>query len=800
MAQLYIAANYVGISEGFVPGLFELTNSGHLQLVYEDDFGNFAEIEVQAPVRDFGLLYGNWDFVDRAVHGERPDDEDYVDQLGNGTVEGRYVRVPIEPKEGQTAEQLWDLLKSVFQSMAEATDLDYDTLGVVQNSNSFVNSILYAVGIDLQASLPNLLTPNNIEQFPGAGLNVLLGTVDSETGVAINASGSDGDDFLRGGSNQDALSGGLGADSLVGGIGNDVLYGGTATEAYDGVGDWLTGGDDEDQFHVGQNTVSGVTEALMVWDDIIDDLAFNEASRGTYDVIRDFEQGTDTAYVHTFINENEYLDFSFSEYTLTFEDYYYGDRGVYWAQFGDFDLSAMYDTYYDETVGSDITLLVFFYNFSSLFLQPVFALQTGGPTAEIGGGSIGQNTIQGSIDGDVITGTVNDDVIYGRAGDDVITGNAGNDVIYGGAGADSIEGGDGNDLINIDANDFWYSGGAGVDDLVFTGSASWSYSMSQGAFENVSAGSGADTIWGTDGDNRITGGEGNDTLFGYGGNDVLVGDGGADSLMGGDGDDYIYADADDTWLSGGSGNDTLVYSGADDREISLVQGSFENIRAGQGNNTVWGGDEANTIEGENGDDTLFGFGADDILVGGAGADSIMGGDGNDEIHADAEDVWFSGGDGVDTLIYSGANNLQYALAQGSFENVKAGAGDNTIWGTAAANVIDGEAGADTLFGYEGGDTLIGGAGADELSGGIGDDTFVFRSNFGQDTIVDFQAGASSLDVIEFENALFGSFAEVLAASTQVGSDTLVTYDVDNFITLSNVALTSLHQDDFRFVA
>lgn len=799
MAQLYLAANYVGTSQGFVPELFGLGNSGHLQIVFEDDFGNFSEIEVQAPIPDFGLLYGNWQFEDRP-HGERPDDEDYVDESGNGTVEGRYVRVPIEPKEGQTAEQLWDVLNSIYQSMSDAEDLDYDTFGVIQNSNSFVNSILYAVGIDLRASLPSLLTPNNIEQFPGAGLNVLLGTVDSEIGVAINASGSDGDDFLRGGSNEDVLSGGGGSDSLVGGIGNDVLYGGTATETYDGVGDWLTGGDDEDQFHVGQNTVSGVTEALMMWDDVIEDLVFNEASRGTYDVIRDFAQGTDTAYVHTFINENEYLDFSFSEYTLTFEDYYYGDRGVYWAQFGDFDLSAMYDTYYDESVGSDITLLIFFYNFSSLFLQPVFALQTAGPIAELGGGSIGQTPMQGSGDGDVITGSINDDVIYGRAGNDVITGNAGNDVIYGGAGADSIDGGDGDDLINIDADDVWYYGGAGVDDLIFTGSTSWSYAMSQGAFENVKAGSGSDTIWGTDGANRISGGEGNDTLFGYDGDDVLSGDGGADSLMGGDGNDHIYADVDDVWFSGDGGNDTLIYLGTDDREISLVPGSFENIRAGQGNNTVWGGDEANIIEGEDGDDTLFGFGGDDVLVGGAGADSLMGGDGNDEIHADADDTWFSGGDGIDTLVYTGSNNLQYALAQGSFENVKAGAGDNTIWGTSAANVIDGEAGADVLFGDEGDDTLIGGAGADELIGGLGDDVFVFRANFGQDTVVDFQAGSSSVDVIEFQNTLFSNFTEVLAASTQVGSDTLITYDGDNVITLSNVALTSLHQDDFRFVA
>ncbi|THV19833.1 calcium-binding protein [Peteryoungia ipomoeae] len=467
----------------------------------------------------------------------------------------------------------------------------------------------------------------------------------------------------------------------------------------------------------------------------------------------------------------------------------------------------------------------------------------------------GDATVIGSTASDVLYGGTSGDVLYGGTGDDQLQGGAGSDTY-------SFQAGDGNDVIDdwgdptsIDVirfeegvdpeqisvirglSDIWdivlriglsdsitiiggfYPGATVVEAVHFNNGTQWSLQQLRAGYltqaatvgddtihgfletdDTISGAAGANTIYGYSGNDAVFGGAGDDTLFGAEGNDVLVGDSGADSLMGGDGDDRIYADADDVWFSGDSGNDTLVYTGADDREISLVQGSFENIRAGQGNNTVWGGDEANIIEGEEGDDTLFGFGGDDILFGGAGADSLMGGDGNDEIHADADDSWFAGDDGVDTLIYTSSDAFDYALAQGEFENVKAGAGDNTIWGTSAANVIDGEAGADTLFGYEGDDTLLGGTGADELSGGIGDDTFVFRSNFGQDTVVDFQAGESSVDAIEFQNTLFSNFTEVLAASTQVGSDTLITYDVDNVVTLSNVALTSLHQDDFRFVA
>ncbi|UVD59957.1 hypothetical protein NE852_26390 (plasmid) [Rhizobium sp. Pop5] len=87
-----------------------------------------------------------------------------------------------------------------------------------------------------------------------------------------------------------------------------------------------------------------------------------------------------------------------------------------------------------------------------------------------------------------------------------------------------------------------------------------------------------------------------------------------------------------------------------------------------------------------------------------------------------------------------------------------------------------------------------------LVGTEADDTFIFRGKFGHDTIVDFSAGAGSMDVIDMETDVFADFASVIASATQSGSDTLITQDGDNSILLKNVALTTLHQDDFRFVA
>ena len=56
------------------------------------------------------------------------------------------------------------------------------------------------------------------------------------------------------------------------------------------------------------------------------------------------------------------------------------------------------------------------------------------------------------------------------------------------------------------------------------------------------------------------------------------------------------------------------------------------------------------------------------------------------------------------------------------------------------------------------------------------------------------------DVIEFKQAVFADLQAVLAAATQVGADVLITADANNTLTLKSVVLSSLHADDFRFVA
>ena len=120
--------------------------------------------------------------------------------------------------------------------------------------------------------------------------------------------------------------------------------------------------------------------------------------------------------------------------------------------------------------------------------------------------------------------------------------------------------------------------------------------------------------------------------------------------------------------------------------------------------------------------------------------------------------------------------------------------DVTLAGGGNADYLFGHAGNDTLVGGAGNDVLSGGAGNDTLSGGTGDDRFVFHNGDGLDTITDFAAG----DVIDLGGYDATDFAGVHALMSQVGSDTLITFDPANVITLHNVTVSQLNGGDFVF--
>ena len=91
---------------------------------------------------------------------------------------------------------------------------------------------------------------------------------------------------------------------------------------------------------------------------------------------------------------------------------------------------------------------------------------------------------------------------------------------------------------------------------------------------------------------------------------------GADNLFGGDGNDSIVAEGGGDVVQGGGGNDS--------------------IDAGAGSDAAFGGAGRDTIDGGADADNLFGDGGDDSLQGGTGADQIFGGGGQDTIDGGAD--------------------------------------------------------------------------------------------------------------------------------------------------------------------
>ena len=143
-------------------------------------------------------------------------------------------------------------------------------------------------------------------------------------------------------------------------------------------------------------------------------------------------------------------------------------------------------------------------------------------------------------------------------------------------------------------------------------------------------------------------------------------------------------------------------------------------------------------------------------------------------------TWVSGGAGRDTLLGGGL-------------------GDDLRGGDDKDRLLGG-GGDDTLWGGKGSDAVTGGAGDDLLSGGSKADVFQFAAGFGHDVISDFAATGVRHDVLQFSRTVFENFAQVSAASDQVGADVVIRTAGGDDIVLRGVSVGDLDATDFGFVA
>lgn len=107
-------------------------------------------------------------------------------------------------------------------------------------------------------------------------------------------------------------------------------------------------------------------------------------------------------------------------------------------------------------------------------------------------------------------------------------------------------------------------------------------------------------------------------------------------------------------------------------------------------------------------------------------------------------------------------------------------------------VLDGSAGGDTLIAGKGGNVLIGGPG-DTLIAGKGSDTFLFRADFGTNTLKNFDLHE---DRLQFDHSIFSSVREVLAHTTDSAAGAAISDGHGDTVTLLGIKAAQLHSHDF----
>jgi Ca2+-binding RTX toxin-like protein len=348
---------------------------------------------------------------------------------------------PIE-LHGRDVDSVWQLMSQISASFA-ASSINY--IMAVQTSNSFVNSVLKSIGIELAPYLGDARPADSgIADFAGW-------ETDLRNLVTFNIAGTEGDDWIFSGAKNDTLGGGMGDDQLHGGEGSDKISGGEGSDELfgDGGNDVLDGGAGADKLYgrdgadkldggAGDDVLRGGEGADNikggVGDDILDGGDINlPASQDDAADVLDGQDG---------------------------DDYLYGGGG------GDTLIGGSGADTIDGGDGIDTS------SYESSQERVIVSLQDGfahGGDAE-GDVLVAIENLKGSDFGDSLAGDAGANRLDGGSGDDVLVGNDGVDALYGGGGADVLIAG------RIDGQDGTYSGGpsevivggAGTDYLVMT--------------------------------------------------------------------------------------------------------------------------------------------------------------------------------------------------------------------------------------------------------------------------------------------------------------------------------------------
>ncbi len=303
---------------------------------------------------------------------------------------------------------------------------------------------------------------------------------------------------------------------------------------------------------------------------------------------------------------------------------------------------------------------------------------------------------------------------------------------------------------------------------------------------------GNDTIIGSRGDDIADGGNGNDRIDGGDGNDIIDGRSGQDSLNGNAGDDTINGQAGNDTLAGGGDNDTYIWDGtnagadvlaetpgqqslvingtaaADTFAVGASSGKLQvtrgtasitanstisrvTINAAAGNDTITVGNVSTvpptvlTINGDAGDDFINATNSSLGTVrftanGGDGVDALRGGPSAETLNGGAGNDFVLGNGGNDSM--TGGDGIDTLDGSDGNDSISGDAGDDSIKGGAGNDIIAGGADNDFADGQDGNDSVTGGEGADTVVGSAGNDTV--RGENGDDTVL----GGAGNDVLD----------------------------------------------------
>jgi len=185
-------------------------------------------------------------------------------------------------------------------------------------------------------------------------------------------------------------------------------------------------------------------------------------------------------------------------------------------------------------------------------------------------------------------------------------------------------------------------------------------------------------------------------------------------------------------------------------------------------------------------DTLYGTSSNDQLAANAPDMALVGNGGNDTfiVYDPSDAVVQTPNSGVSTIETWGSG---YTLPANVQNLTLMGSDDAYAAGNSLNNILTANAGDDRI---------IAGTGNDVLVGGSGDDTFVVDAGEGADEIQNFRPGTDSGDAVQLSGFSFSSFADIQAAMTQVGRDTVLDLGNGQSITFGNTTVGSFDASNF----